>query len=212
MQGGQISLDPSLNYIIHHGRTLVFNDSIIYQQYFELYDIINEVNHSNEVITRFLKVYHMLEYLVYRVELVKIEAKARLNRTFIREIHSLTGKSSSESDILKRNFPVIFGSEISSGQFNLGPISPRQAAFMKSRMDLDPYSPLVPGHVVKLIYTLRNSIVHNKESEFHMTTTNPEEYDEIIPLLKVLIDILESLIFTKISEDFVSIKYLSCNS
>lgn len=210
IQGGKIDIDPTLFYTGNHGAVVTLNN-VVYQQYFELFDIINEVNHSNEIITRFLKVYHMLEYLVYRVELVKVEEKARLNRTFIREIHGLAGKGSAEKEfeIFKKNFPKIFNAEIAAGYFNLGDLSPDQVTFLKNKFGLDQYTATTNGDVCRLIYILRNSIVHNKESEFHMTTTNPDEYIDMIPLLIVLIEKLERIIFDKISADVPSISYQS---
>lgn len=210
IQGGKIDIDQSLIYTGHHG-AVVSIGNVVYQQYFELFDIINEVNHSSEIITRFLKVYHMLEYLVYRVELVKVEEKARVNRTFIREIHGLAGKGSSEKEfeIFKKNFPKIFNTEIVAGYFNLGALSASQVLFIKNKIGLDPYNPIVSVDVCKLIYVLRNSIVHNKESEFHMTTTNPDEYIDMIPLMIVIIEKLERIIFDKIAADVPSISYQS---
>jgi hypothetical protein len=207
-QGGKIDIDQTLFYTGNHGAIVTLNN-VVYQQYFELFDIINEVNHSTEIITRFLKVYHMLEYLVYRVELVKVEEKARLNRTFIREIHGLAGKGSAEKEfeIFKKNFPKIFNAEIVAGYFNLGVLSPDQITFLKNKIGLDPYTPTDKEKVCRLIYILRNSIVHNKESEFHMTTTNPDEYIDMIPLLNVLIEKLERLIIDKIAADVPSISY-----
>jgi hypothetical protein len=208
IQGGKIDIDQTLFYTRNHGAVVTLNN-VVYQQYFELFDIINEVNHSTEIITRFLKVYHMLEYLVYRVELVKVEEKARLNRTFIREIHGLAGKGSAEKEfeIFKKNFPKIFNAEIVDGYFNLGVLSPDQVTFLKNKIGLDPYTPTDKEKVCRLIYILRNSIVHNKESEFHMTTTNPDEYIDMIPLLNILIEKLERLIIDKIAADVPSISY-----
>lgn len=209
IQGGKIELDPTLLYTGAHGSVLTVNGIIVYQQYFELFDIVNEVNHSSDIITRFLKVYHMLEYLVYRVELVKIEKKARVNKTFIREIHSLNGKGDGEFQIFKKNFPKIFDTEIGASYFDLGILSPDQITFLRDKIGLDPYTPTDKEKVCRLIYVLRNSIVHNKESEFHMTTTNPDEYKAMIPLLIILIEKLERKIFEKIANDVASISYQS---
>ena len=210
MQGGVINIDPILRYTGTHGSTTVFSHVILYQQYFELYDILNELNHSQEIVTRFLKVYHLLEYLIYRVELVKIEAKARGNRSFIREIHGLTGKQSEkEFHVFKRNFELIFNAEIVSSYFDFGGLNADQTNFFRDYLDLNPYNPIIPSHVAQLIYKLRNSIVHNKESEFHMTTTNPDSFIEIIPLLNVLIEKLERTVYNKISTNFNQISYQS---
>jgi hypothetical protein len=206
LAGGMIDLDTSLNYTGNHGAVVAFNPATVYQQYFELFDIINEINHSNEIIGRFLKVYHLLEYLVYRVELVKVEVKARVNRTFIREIHGLAGKGAGDKEweIFRKNFAVI-----TANYFSLGVLAQNQKDFFKNYFGLDPYVPTEALKVAQLIYRVRNSIVHNKESEFHMTTTNPDDYRVVIGLLVDLIEKLERVIYDKISGDFDAISYKS---
>lgn len=215
LQGGKIELDVRLNYTLVHGVVSVFSGTTKYEQYFEVYDIINELNHSSDIITRFLKLYHILEYLVYRAELVQIEVKARLNRTFIREIHGFTGKGQSdkEFEVFKRNFKEIFRSEIATGAFQLNPLTQQEGAFLRSYWGITiPAATNLFNHtdgnsISMLIYRLRNSIVHNKESEFHITTTNPDDYIDVIDLIKRFIQKLEKQVFDKISSDSASISY-----
>jgi len=214
LQGGKIDLDQRLTYTFAHGATTTFSGETKYQQYFEVFDIINELNHANETITRFLKLYHILEYLVYRAELVKLEVKARVNRTFIREIHSFTGKGQSdkELEVFKRSFREIFQSELAEGLFQLNPLTEKAGAFLKSYWGLNISKTNIISHtdgnqIAQLIYRIRNSIVHNKESEFHLTTSNPDDYVDVIDLIKKFIQILEKQVFDKISSDAASISY-----
>ena len=39
----------------------------------------------------------------------------------------------------------------------------------------------------KVVYQLRNSIVHNKEAELHFSYGNLDEYEVVIPLIKQLV-------------------------
>ena len=39
----------------------------------------------------------------------------------------------------------------------------------------------------KVVYQLRNSIVHNKEAELHFSYCNLDEYEVVIPLIKQLV-------------------------
>lgn len=214
LQGGKIDLDQRLSYSLVHGATTSFSGAIHYQQYFEVFDIINELNHSDETITRFLKLYHILEYLVYRAELVKLEVKARVNRTFIREIHGFTGKGQSDKEyiIFNKNFKDIFRAEIAGDAFQLNPLTAQEGIFLKNYWGID-ITPLNVfrqrdgDQITQLIYRIRNSIVHNKESEFHITTTNPDDYIDVIDLMKRFIQILERQVFDKISSDAGSISY-----
>lgn len=215
LQGGEIELDSNLMYSELHGATATLRPTTRYEQYFELYDIINELNLAKDVITRFLKLYHIIEYLVYRRELVELEVKARTNRTFIREIHSFTGKAKSDSEmnVLSKNFKKIFEAEIAANSFNINPLTIPAANFLRTYwgINVDPGTNRMNctdvTNVVNLIYRIRNSIVHNKESEFHITTSNPSEYIEVIDTLKKFIMLLERQVLDKISNDDVMISY-----
>ena len=44
----------------------------------------------------------------------------------------------------------------------------------------------------KVVYQLRNSIVHNKEAELHFSYGNMDEYSVVIPLIAQLIKTLGS--------------------
>jgi hypothetical protein len=219
LQGGKIELNPVLNYTALHGAAAVLRPGTRYEQYFEVFDIINELNHASDTITRFLKLYHIIEYLVYRRELVEIEQKARNNRTFIREIHSFTGKGQSESEIniLKKNFKKIFEAEIAGDVFDLNPLNGAEAHFLKTYWGINVQgagnrlSPREGDTIVNLIYRIRNSIVHNKESEFHITTTNPDDYSDVLDLIKRFITILERQLLDKISTDAAVISYQNQN-
>lgn len=216
LQGNTIEMDPSLNYSIVHGVGATLIDEIDYQQYFELFDIVNEVNHASDVITRFLKIYHMIEYLIYRKELVIIELKARTNRTFIREIHTLSNQGNKELEILKRNFKKIFGAEVTAGVFDINPLNQDQATFIRDYWNITVPANNVFNHtevsrIAELIYMIRNSIVHNKESEFHITTSNPEDYQVVLPVIKTLMGLLETEVLKKIALNDASISYPRAN-
>jgi hypothetical protein len=219
LQGGKIELNPTLNYSTPHGATATLVGTTRYEQYFEIFDIINELNHATDTITRFLKLYHIIEYLVYRRELVDIEIKARTNRTFIREIHGFTGKSQSDNEfnILKKNFKKIFEAEILADAFQLNPLSAPEANFLRTYWGINIPSPSNRFNqrdgesIVNLIYRIRNSIVHNKESEFHITTSNPDDYADVLGLIKRFITILEKQLLDKISADAPAISYQSQN-
>lgn len=217
LAGEVIEIDSSLHYNCSHGATATFNTATIYQQYFEVFDIVNELNQAKDIITRYLKLYHIIEYLVYRVELVKAEKNARLNRTFIREIHKLTGQKTGEMALLQQCLKKVFHAEIQTDYFDLGQLTQDQCDFLHRYWGVE-YGPttLKIAHkkvesIAKLIYGIRNSIVHNKESEFHLTTTNPAEYLIIIPIIKSFMQKLEKIVLDKISADVAELSYKSPN-
>lgn len=214
LQGGKIDLDQNLNYTTSHGVTANLLPNTAYEQYFEVFDILNELNHANDTITRFLKLYHIIEYLVYRKELVEIEQKARNNRTFIREIHGLSNQGTKELEVLRRNFKKIFEAQVLAGLFDINPLNVNEATFLRNYWGIsipanNNFEHTQVNRIADLIYKIRNSIVHNKESEFHITTSNPEDYEDVLGLMKRFINVLEIQILNKISNNDIAISYQS---
>lgn len=212
LQGGKIDLDQNLNYTTSHGVTANLLPNTAYEQYFEVFDILNELNHANDTITRFLKLYHIIEYLVYRKELVEIEQKARNNRTFIREIHGLSNQGTKELEVLRRNFKKIFEVQVLAGLFDINPLNGNEATFLRNYWGIsipanNDFEHTQVNRIADLIYKIRNSIVHNKESEFHITTSNPEDYKDVLGLIKRFINVLEIQILNKISNNDIAISY-----
>lgn len=213
LSGEKIKIDNVLDYNLPHGAMTNYNHAISYQQYFEVFDIVSELNNAGDIITRFLKLYHIIEYLMYRVELVNLERKARINRSFIRDFHSLTGQKNSETDILKRNFVKVFAVQINGNTFNLGALQADQCRFLKDNWHIpfdsatNTVDMTTPKNVVMLIYGIRNSIVHNKESEFHLTTSNPDDFAIIIPIIKTFITKLERTILDAVSANVPELRY-----
>lgn len=217
LSGRTIKLDSVLDYNLSHGAVTSFGHAINYEQYFEIFDIVNELNHAKDLLTRYLKLYHIIEYLMYRLRLVKIEVKARTNRTFIREIHSLIGQKTNEKEMLMNYLDEVFLTELTTNYFDLGALTQDQCDFFfnnwgvkynKTTRKINSESKLA---IASLIYGIRNSIVHNKESEFHLTTSNPAEYSIVIPVIKIFMQKLEKATLDKISANIPKLSYGSPN-
>ncbi len=188
--GGVVEVENRLKYSISNSFNPNFIKANSYSQFFEIYDVLNEVNQSKDIISRYLKVYHILEYLSYRVKLVEIEVRARERKTFIREITSF--KKENEETYIIDCFKKVFLGEMPAIKTKLG-FNTSLKSYIEKQFGISASSYNSPEYLPKLIYRLRNSIVHNKESEFHITISNPEEYRQIISLTKKLINQLEIL-------------------
>ena len=46
----------------------------------------------------------------------------------------------------------------------------------------------------KIIYNIRNSIVHNKATELHFAYGNVSDYSNLVPLIRLLIEKIEPMI------------------
>ncbi len=195
------SLYPGLNFI----------SSKNYEQYFDIYDVINELNQAPDILNRFLRLYHILEYLVYRVYLVDFVNRMGTNKIFIREfITASENMKKGEKDSFKKNFQKIFND--SDLQTSIKPeidniLNQDITDFLSQKGIVRSFSTDNLQKISELIYGLRCSIVHNKESEYHLTISNYEDFIVIIPLIRKLLEIFEKLVIEKISTNHNNINY-----
>ena len=177
---------------------LVYDNTKNYEQYFDIYDVLNELNQAPDILNRFLRLYHTLEYLVYRVYLVNLVNRVGGSKLFV-----------GEKDSFKKNFKEIFNTDLTPKiQPDLAPLStPIVINFLKDKNIVNGFDASNIQKVSELIYGLRCCIVHNKESEYHMTISNSEDYEIIIPLIRKLLEIFEELVVGKIFENHSAINY-----
>jgi hypothetical protein len=167
-----------------------------YGQFEETLVILSEFNNSNDVIRSFLALYHILESFMYKVPVVNLGANNNGNifslRDFRRLYDNVSGK---ERDALKNLFSKpemgqIWERNINGDKFknivsanvlsleNNGFVSADCSHFLdklnsgnlKSHDELN--NNLTAKSYSQFIYDVRCSIVHNKETEFHLSYFN----------------------------------------
>lgn len=208
--GDKLPFDSTLNYRqTIHNRRFSYKVTVQYNQYIDIYDVISEWNNCSDVLTAFLKMYQILEYLVYRKELVAIVQGANIKQSFVRQVKGLDRKfTNNERETFKNGLRDVFPSF--AGKINV-PITPDVESFCTK------YYPTtnagltyltqanindtgqVNATISKFIYDTRCAIVHNKESEFHITAINYSEYAAIIPLMKNLLSVVGESLFDVIN-------------
>lgn len=168
-----------------------------YEQYEQIYEVINEYNGTKGIIEKYLKLYQVLEELMVRVNVVKF-SKATISVRSLEEFKSI---KSSEREALKRLFSHIFyENALSSSKTpdkklldeirELWCISDStyctklnvrysEIKEMKQPTAYDFIALFTNYEVEKIadfysywIYELRCEIVHNKATEYHMTYIN----------------------------------------
>lgn len=207
---GKLSLDNELKYSNRTiNPTLTINPITTYEQYIDVLDVMNEVNHTDDIVNRFLKIYHVLEYLTYRVTLSKIVSQVEQSKSFIRKIIQLSDKiKKSESEVFVTNFAKLFQGKEAALTTKLNPhLNPTNRAEIKELYLDKTFDPNILKHNAELIYGIRCSIVHNKESENHISISNPMDYKNLIPIIRAYIELLEELIIEKVSVNDPLIQY-----
>lgn len=188
-----------------------------FTQFFEIYDVIDEYHHANDILVKYLKLYQVIEYLITRTLLVKIQGNSSNQNLFLREMTSLA----KYDDFDKSNFKTVFKTnEADLGNWFKGKLGSN--ATLKSTVEEMLYpnesktidatnSNASYNALLTLIYKLRNTVVHNKESEIHLTIHNIKLRPELLKLIKDLMLKLELVLFKKVVDFEDVITYKSKN-
>ncbi|MUV05037.1 hypothetical protein GN157_15070 [Flavobacterium rakeshii] len=186
-----------------------------YEQFFDIYDVINELNQAPDILNRFLRLYHILEYLVYRVYLVNLVSRLNDNKFFVREFIISAEKMKKEEKIsFLNNFVSIFSVDTTSINSELNAVINQQIIDFLKEKNIVKGLALINNNMKKiaeLIYGLRCCIVHNKESEYHITVSNHDDYALIIPIIKTILRVFEDLIIKKMVNSQTEITYDRAN-
>ena len=140
--------------------------------------------------------YQIAEYMIYRSQMVEIISRSEIKQSFLRETKNLSDKyKNGERDTIIKNFPNLFNGFVLDSvkvtnswsfidkYFDKSGSGNHYLDCSKSRQEID-------KGVARFVYDVRCSIIHNKESEFHIQYNNYEEYKSIVPLL---VDINEQM-------------------
>ena len=198
--------------------SLQYNDTAKYEQFLDVNDVLNEVKHADDALTRFLKVYQVLEQLAFRKEFINLIKEHEVNHhPIVRSIQSVTDSfKQDEKNIFKELFKEEFKElyniiDVPDGYHkytNVEPTCLNIASRNKiqdlyniqadgSRPDKPYYN---PTQMADIVYQIRCSIVHNKETELHFTYNNISDYEDIIDLINVLSTNLSEMIVSLIND------------
>ncbi len=168
-------------------------------QFFEIFDVFDEYQHATDILLRFLKLYQIIEYLLIRVLLVRIQQRTGRHKQFIRELMGIK----KYNDFDKKLFRELFENEkndLVNWFKNLATdssIKDEIEKYLSKPIDINQNSDKYWLNLLAdLLYQLRNSIVHNKESEYHITihTTTPRTAN----LLREILSKFEKIILEKL--------------
>lgn len=189
--------------------SLIFDNTKNYEQYFDIYDVINELNQAPDILNRFLRLFHTIEYLVYRVYLVNLVTRVGTSKLFVREfITSAENMKKGEKDSFKMNFKKIFDADKLTIKNSLRTVTNVQVKdFLEKRKIVLSFQHDNIDKVAELIYGLRCCIVHNKESEYHISISNYDDYNVIIPMIRKILELFEELVIKKIAQNNSIINY-----
>lgn len=173
-----------------------------YDQYYDVYNALNDAKHSENILTQFLHIYQALELLAYRMKLAKfVNSTTGMRQSVVMQLMS-NAKSLKDDEIhsVKDLFKKVFtGIE---NQINSANLTTDCKRFLENNYAITfPHVSMSNENVATLVYRLRNSIVHNKDTELHFSFNNIDEYNDIIPVIKDLVVILPRAIINMINDN-----------
>lgn len=170
---------------------LTMAENAKYEQFFDTFNVLNEVKHSTDKLGKYLKVYHVVEQFAYREKFLKlINDKKDKDCSLVRRIEALTDTfKQSETSVIVSSVQKLYPQLAVDLNAQIGSatdvLTPACKTFLQQKYDISPEDDgtFSADSVGSIVYNFRNSIVHNKETEFHFTFNNVSEYKDIIGLL-----------------------------
>ena len=219
-QGKQVNMPTELTYSFTPPFVPAFNykTNVVYQQYYDIYDVLDEWIRSDNLLEAFLKMYQITEYIVFRHEFKAIIDNATLKQSFLQQVKKLNNKDGERSTYL-RVFPTIFTGFAATCQSLLANVGDTAGAedFIKNYLSKDKAQSYLRNggqsadefnkNIPQFIYDMRCCIVHNKEAEFHITPHNISVYKSVLPLMKEILKLMGEKIVTLVNDPASAIKY-----
>jgi hypothetical protein len=197
-----------------------------YSQFLDSINILSEYNYEKDILNKYLRLYHVIENFMYKVPIVEMMTLSGGEMFSIRHFKTLYSKvdkteTAALDDFIKAIFAihklplVTFKQSVQAAWLSLPGLAGFDEIGINSFLDIlkIPYqnaTAATAGNILtfycKLIYQVRNSIVHNKETEYHIlhSTLNP-----VVPFLlqNFLFPSLEEICFKLIIETNTKVKY-----
>lgn len=200
-----------------------------FQQFSDSLIILSEYNSQQDILDKYLRLYHLIEHFMFRKPIVELERRQNNLPFSIRDFRNLyKSVEQSEAEVLKGllktvmsysiELGITFKDKIFTDWQTLNSTHIPDVNNINRLFDLmlgngkTPFSYItvnaanLPDVFYKLVYAFRNSIVHNKATEFHLnheTMTNHHETGNAAQIVieKFLLPCLEQISFYLIIED-----------
>jgi hypothetical protein len=166
-----------------------------YHQLNEVFYVLSEYNSRQEVLTKYLTLYHVIENFMFKLPVVDLERRNAGRMFSIRDFQRLYREVDQyESVVLRRFFEETFGMIAIPGTTFAQRIVNRWNALVPGIAAGDLEGALhtlgitrsasrpirfvdftvgrAAEYFAKMVYTIRNAIVHNRETELHLSYVN----------------------------------------
>lgn len=190
-----------------------------YHQWNDVLNVLSEYNSRDDTLLKYLTIYHVIENFMFKRPIVELERQRNGQMFSIRDFRRLYGKVDINEDVaLKELFKKILVMDSTAGAtfkdniinrwnslIQITSVNDIQAVLEMIGLDFSPNAftgDAVLSCFTKLVYTIRNSIVHNKETEFHLTYAPLDMNPNLCKLMEeFLLPSLEEMCFAIIGKN-----------
>lgn len=168
-----------------------------YHQLNDALDVASEYNERKSTLAKYLSLYHVFENFMFKSPLVELERKYGGNMFSIRDFRRLYREiEKSELSVLKRLFKEVFPKTAKPGFTYQQIVEDRWATYcpapkindleqLLTRLNISKGQNSLAhvdfpgnesaGYFAQIVYAVRNVIVHNTETEWHLTNKTLDE-------------------------------------
>lgn len=188
-----------------------------FNQYQESAYILSEYNHAKDILQKYLLLYHIIENFMYRRPIAEMADKnftirdfkslyRKVNETEEQTLKALLKKIQTENISGTDTVEQYFDKKLESYRLSLSGTNDINEIF--TNMTLSSLNGLNYSNASKLIYYFRNCIIHNKETEFHITHTILNSSSDLVKFFEIfLLPTLENIIYFLIFKENSIIDY-----
>ena len=191
-----------------------------YHQLNDVINVVSEYNSRKDTLAKYLSLYHAFENFMFKAPIVALERQGGGAMFSIRDFRRLYGEiDKSESDVLNKLFAAVFELEPTPGAPFSDLIKSKWDSFCNAPdeaqlnlllqklrwktksgfIDYNTFKGNVNAkHFSQLVYAVRNVIVHNTETEWHLTHATFDDSCRLL-LEEFLIPTLEEICFHLLS-------------
>lgn len=169
-----------------------FDYSEKYIQFDSISNVLNEYNNQQNLLDKFLKLYHVIENFMYKHKVCELQRVKSGSPFYIRDFQTIYDRfSTTENKCIQEFFTKVLSLDYNGSSIltllknewtNLEVLDSSKiteinslfiALSFKDSYQYEKLKTILDGNVFAIIiYKIRNSIVHNKDSEFHFESTN----------------------------------------
>lgn len=194
-----------------------YDPLLSYSQFGDVISILGEYVDRQDVLSKYLSIYHVIENFMFKSQIVRLERANQGVMFSIRDFKRLyKSVDIDEQKAVGKLVSAVFDLPYKNGLFGTDALTKWDAflaAHAADRAEIDsflaklispamPYTPIgnFRTYFSTLLYQIRCSIVHNKETEYHISS---ETYTNgcALVLERFFLPILEEFVFLTMAED-----------